>query len=1560
MRNNDILIRQIIFDLDIASQADFQAYTISISQIVKERIGPMLEDIALKHYGNRDIVVKNLTVNLDEIDLENWEAYEGTVYDQLFNQLRLTEIPSNNYDPLDTRSLTLSELLSFIAEFGLLPWSYNTKQKVNSFFKDQIEQFKNKNSLFNILISNQTAYRRIFNVLDPKSSQLFLKFLLKRDYPHYKRLQDFNKSLVKIRGLSPTLGSIKKEEYQILKYFYENANNIDRSIQQSVDHLKKTYSLNSNELSKLNRIEKKVNASSESLNEQLQLTGSAFKAQHFKQLIQLLIKLENNNSLKKTLGSNDFNDPSSVSKFFVKGDFFKTLRKIVQLYKKNQNLSEQKLVKKLLDFLIQNKASNKFEQSVVLTLGDAIFGERKFESLRSTISFKNLLSALKIKSVDRSIEQSVDHLKKTYSLNSNELSKLNRIEKKVNASSESLNEQLQLTGSAFKAQHFKQLIQLLIKLENNNSLKKTLGSNDFNDPSSVSKFFVKGDFFKTLRKIVQLYKKNQNLSEQKLVKKLLDFLIQNKASNKFEQSVVLRLGDAIFGERKFESLRSATSFKNLLSALKIKSVESFVEVVDIIDTILTLETRNIKKHKIQARALKALYPSLEKTKINELFVAVLKSFDVDRKLPTFFQVDSLDEQKISKIFEQVRKMQTLPNRPTSLDSNYFEFILNIDNEMTHLEESKKRSTDFISIKDILKSTKSLLEFLKAYRLREEVLNSFSVLSLQPSTEKAFFALLKTNFQSWLLIEQALIKIQDQIHFSDLDSKQFRAVLRYFLIKSLASGASTKAFYTGEFTFNFLSFIELQSSIHLNKLKEVLIEGTISSEIEEVGFGFSVYIDNTSLDVLPQKTKTTLFYKNVYYSYLKTKTVPEWSSLELIDDFEIVNFYKVLIDKNDGLFLETLFSQKQIAKNLLIFLKEVSKDYFKSLIDILQTEKSQGFLLKLFTSLTKDQSNQLSPYVLFEIIVDNQLWKIKNPLYLKTRFTEILKSINPEWATLFKNKITAVFKEKDMDVQLGKNWSEKEYQFLMSYFLDSGKVTVSQQFSKNEIIEQLVDYLTKNPERAIGYLLEFNMTRISETAAYREVFTRDLILTTIEAHFSDAPLFLAEIQTYFKEIEASETADALFYKSLELILSNYVVENKSKQSVIPKLINLVAEFKGKSYTGLIKKLKLLFEQSQSKPIEQSLVLNRISNDEIKLDTFRHYIELGFYPLEVNEIDQRDLFKNLVKTYPLLLKKRLHLWSQDTEKLKRLFKLVIKEQERRQLIALVHPQLLQLLDALPEMINLMLKETPITFSRKPFSPMQLRVLLSLWAKTNFIVNPYELVVGVIKDFLTESKISDEYFRLQLDALQEDLKSDIKLIELKPFFEQTAKRRKPDKVEILKETNFNKTELEEGISINNSGLVIAWPFLNILFSKLDLIEDGKLKSDEAIQKAIAATQYLVDGKNEIDETELLLNKILCGADLDFYVDETLELNEIEIGICDMALKTIVAQWGKVKSVATLRDYFFKRKGVLKFDENTGAELHVEKETRDILIKFLPWNLSVIKTSIMNTKLIIHWKYN
>ena len=1387
MRNNDILIRQIIFDLDIPSQADFQTYTDAISQIVKGRLHSMLEKIASKLKGDSDIFIENVSIDIGEIDLDNWDASEAILYDQLLNLLKGQETSSNSYQKRVNKSRSLFQLLYFIAEFGLLPWSHNTKQKVNSFFKKQLDKVENRNTLFDILIRNKIAYSRIFNILDQKNSLVFLKFLLKKDYVQYKRLQDFNKSLHNLRGSFTTLGSIKKDEYRILRYFYENPNKTERSIQQSIDYLKKTYSLTAKEVSKFHLIEKK---------------------------------------------------------------------------------------------------------------GVASFAVGK--------------------------------------------------------------EQSYLSGTSFRESHFKQLIQLLLKLEDKKSIKKTLGSMDFNTPSVKTKFFVKGDFFKTLEKILQLYKKNQNIKEKKLVQSLLDFLMQNKASNKFEQYVVLTLGDAIFSKKKYASLRNATLFKNILSAIRIPSLAPFVEVVNILDLILSLEVRAVPKDEIRANAIQALYPSLEKTKPKDLFIAVLKNLEAARKLPPPFQMETLEEQQISKIFKQVRRMQTSASPPTSLDANYFDFILNIDNEITNRKESKQRGTDFISIKDILKNTKTLLAFLKAYRLREEVLYSFSVLTLQATTEKVFSELLKTGFQSWLLTEQALIKIQDQIRFSDLDLKQFKAVLRYFLIKSLTSGDAAQESYPGEFTFNFLRFIASRSNIYYNKIKEILMEGTIGSEIEEVGFGFSVYIDNTASDLLPQKAKTDLFYKNIYYYYLKTKRIPKWSSLELIDDFEIVNFIKVLIDKKDSPFLETLFREEQIVENILPYLKGLSTDYYKNLLKILQKEKKQGYLRKIFNTLTKDQSKLFSPFVLFELIVSNQLWRIKNPLYLKTRIIKVSKPLDPKLQSLLNSKITSIIKPKDTDVMRAKVWSQKEYQFLMSYFIDSGELIVSPFFSKKEITKKVISYLAKNPERSIGYLLELNRTSIKQTAAYKEVFTKELILLLIEAYFSEATLFLREIQIYFKELEALGADEVLFYKSVDLILSNYLVENKRKQFVIPQLVNLVAEFKGEKYTLIVQRLRSLFEESQSKPIKQSLLLEKISKYESKLEAFRAYVAFGYYPAEMSEISQRDLFKELVKEYPLLIKKRLYFWSPDDEKLKRLFKIVSTEQQRRLLLSLVHPKLSKLLDALPEMINSLLKETDITYAKKPTSANQLKIILSLWARMNFKVNPYELIVAFIKDFFAENRISDTYFRLQINALKEDFKSDNMWTELKPFLEQTTKRKKPNKVEILEESKTNKIEFEEGISIQNSGLVIAWPFLNILFSKLGLIEDGKLKSDAATQKAIAATQYLVDGKNEIEETELLLNKILCGADPDFYVDQTLELNEIELGICDMALKTIVAQWGKVKSIATLREYFFKRNGVLKFDKNLGAELHVKKETRDILIKFLSWNLSVIKTSIMSTKLIIHWKYD
>ena len=1386
MANSDVLIRQIIFDLEIPSQVNFQEYSDAVSKIVKERINIILQDLAMKFELDSKIFIDNLTVDLGDIDLDNWQAYEGTLFDQLLDQLRIQRSSPLNFRELDRRSQPFISLMKFIAEFGLLPWSFNNRKKVNFYFKSEIAKLKSRKLLFNIFIGSQKSYTRILNILDKKNILIFLKSLLKQNYPIYERVNELNKSFHKRQGLALTSETIKKHDYQILRLFYKTPKSINFIIKQSVKYFKKELDLNSNELHKINN---------------------------------------------------------------------------------------------------------------------------EFHSFTEHIS-----------------------------------------------------EQSSISWSKFDEKHFKQFVGLLVTIEENNLLNKVIGSKNFNTPGFIRNIFVKGDFFKTLNNFIRLYKKEQNISEKKFIEILLEYLFLNKAISKFEQHLAIILGEAIFKEKKYESLRRHNTFESILNAVKIRPIESILEVVEVAMVLVSVDSRSFDEDLIKAITLKSLHSSLEKTKPKKLFISIMKSIDDNLKLPELIQLESLSDKKISIMFDKVSIMRNISLKVDETGSNHFDFILNLDNEMNKLDELTTRKTNFISIKEILLKTKSLLQFLVSYKTRDEVLNNFSKITLKDSINKRFIALLKSDFQSWFEIEKNLIDIQDQKYFSDLDSTQFKSVLRYFLIKSLTREASSKNIFIGEFTFNFLNFIQSRSSVYLNKLKETLIDGSIiNSQIDEVSTGFIAFIDNPSLDSLPQKTKTDLFYKNIYYSYLETNVMPEWSNRVLIDNFEIVNFIKILVDKKEIVFLEKLFIAEKILKNILEHLKTESKTYFKNLIKVIQKDKKNKFVEKLFINLIKLQPKQLSPFFLFEIIIQNKLWLIKNPLYLRDRVNEILKSFNPKWGKLFESNIKSIFEKKDIEFSnLEKKWFKMDYQFLMRYFIDSSLLPDIKKISKKEVIQKLSSFLVDNSLSSIGYLIELNIIRIKNTNSFKKLFTKELILKIIYNHFSGSSVFLKEIQMYFKELDSLIKEDEVFYKSINLILSNFVVENRNKKNIIPELINIVEQSADKNSTQLIGQLKRFFIKTQNGSIEQSQLQIQIRRDVMRLDTFSYYIELGFYPLEIRDSIKKGFFKSLAKGNPLLLKKRLFRWSKDDKKLNRLLKLVESKKDRFLLISIIHPQLILFLKDLPHFIKSIFSDMDLSYDEKPDSENTLLLLLSYWSKANFNLNPYELIVPLIVEFLRLNNITIEYFKLKLNIPNLKIKGTTDFTQMISLFEQKTKTKKTDKIEILDGSEIYKNELQEGISIKNSGLVIAWPFLNILFSKMGLLENGNFKSDEATQKAIIATQYLVDGKNKIDETELLLNKILCGADIDFFVDDSLQLNEIEIGICDTALKTIVFQWGKVKSINTLRDYFFKRKGVLKFDQNINADLFVEKETRDILIKFLPWNLSVVKTSLMNKKLTINWKYN
>ena len=142
MANSDILIRQIIFDLEIPSQVNFQEYSDAVSKIVKERITIILQDLAIKFKLDSKIFIDNLTVDLGDIDFDNWEAYEGILSAQILDQLRIQRSYPLNLKELDRRSQPFISLMKFISEFGLLPWSFNTRKKVNFYFKSEIVKLK--------------------------------------------------------------------------------------------------------------------------------------------------------------------------------------------------------------------------------------------------------------------------------------------------------------------------------------------------------------------------------------------------------------------------------------------------------------------------------------------------------------------------------------------------------------------------------------------------------------------------------------------------------------------------------------------------------------------------------------------------------------------------------------------------------------------------------------------------------------------------------------------------------------------------------------------------------------------------------------------------------------------------------------------------------------------------------------------------------------------------------------------------------------------------------------------------------------------------------------------------------------------------------------------------------------------------------------------------------------------------------------------------------------------------------------------------------------------------
>jgi hypothetical protein len=161
-----------------------------------------------------------------------------------------------------------------------------------------------------------------------------------------------------------------------------------------------------------------------------------------------------------------------------------------------------------------------------------------------------------------------------------------------------------------------------------------------------------------------------------------------------------------------------------------------------------------------------------------------------------------------------------------------------------------------------------------------------------------------------------------------------------------------------------------------------------------------------------------------------------------------------------------------------------------------------------------------------------------------------------------------------------------------------------------------------------------------------------------------------------------------------------------------------------------------------------------------------------------------------------------------------------------------------------------------------------------------------------------------------------------------------------------------------VGAAGMVLLHPFYKAYFEFAGLLENGNFRSEEARRRAVHLLYFLATGETGPPEYELVLPKFLCGLPLGSPIERAVELTQAEREEAEKLLTAAISHWNKLghTSPQGLREGFLQREGKLE-KRNDNWYLSVQQQGIDILLDFLPWNLSMIKLPWMPELLRVEW---
>ncbi len=164
------------------------------------------------------------------------------------------------------------------------------------------------------------------------------------------------------------------------------------------------------------------------------------------------------------------------------------------------------------------------------------------------------------------------------------------------------------------------------------------------------------------------------------------------------------------------------------------------------------------------------------------------------------------------------------------------------------------------------------------------------------------------------------------------------------------------------------------------------------------------------------------------------------------------------------------------------------------------------------------------------------------------------------------------------------------------------------------------------------------------------------------------------------------------------------------------------------------------------------------------------------------------------------------------------------------------------------------------------------------------------------------------------------------------------------------------EEGLYVDNAGLVVLHPFLQMCFEGLGLARDGVLLQPD---RALHLLHYLCTGHTPAPEYELTLPKILCNIPLDTPVEADITLTDQEKEEALGLLQAVIRWWTALQGTSpdALRGTFLCRPGLLSRRTDGDWLLQVEHQSFDILLAELPWGIAAVRLPWMEAVVWVEW---